>query len=52
MKGYGVYAPTMSYMFINYRVYQCGLAASTVTLTPPALDTCEGAAVRYNAIEG
>ena len=50
MKVYG--GIVLTYTALNDRATECGLAASTVTLTPPALDTCEGAAVRYNAIEG
>ena len=28
----------------------CGLPASTVTVTPPALNTCDGAYTKYNIL--
>ncbi len=30
---------------LTYRAWDCGLPASTVKLSPPALDTCEGASM-------
>ena len=32
---------------LTYRAMYCGLPASTVKLSPPALDTCEGASILY-----
>ena len=41
-----VYATYFSYQMINARATECGLPASTVTLTPPAPNTCDGAITR------
>ena len=35
------------YMYSAY----CGHPASTVKLTPPAIDTCDGALARHNVLD-
>jgi hypothetical protein len=46
-----VYATYFSYQMINARATECGLPASTVTLTPPAPNTCDGAITRLMTLE-
>ena len=46
-----VYATYFSYQMINARATECGLPASTVTLTPPAPNTCDGAFTRLMVFE-
>ena len=57
--GHPTYAGYEAYSnFTAYTVYtslsqiasSCGHPASTVTVTPPALDTCEGAMVKFSAL--
>jgi hypothetical protein len=50
-KPYGMYATHFSYQMINARATECGLPASTVTLTPPAPNTCDGAFTRLIVFE-
>ena len=50
-KGYGVYATYFNYHFIYARATACGLPAGTVTLTPPAPSTCDGAYTRFMGFE-
>jgi hypothetical protein len=45
-KNITVYATYFSYPVIYARATECGLPASTVTLTPPAPNTCDGAITR------
>jgi hypothetical protein len=49
-KSYAGYATYVDYAYLYGRATQCGLAASTVKLTPPALDTCDGAYTKYNIL--
>ena len=46
-KNMTVYAANFNYQFIYARATACGLPASTVTLTPPAPNTCDGAITRW-----
>ena len=46
-KNMTVYATYFSYPVIYARATECGLPASTVTLTPPAPSTCDGAITRF-----
>jgi hypothetical protein len=39
-------------LIIDLAMSSCGLPASTVKLTPPALDTCDGAAARMIILSG
>ena len=50
-KGYTVYAAYFNYLFIYGRATECGFPASTVTLTPPAPNTCDGALTRLMVFE-
>ena len=50
-KGYTVYAAYFNYLFIYGRATECGFPASTVTLTPPAPNTCDGAITRLMTLE-
>ena len=50
-KNMTVYATYFSYQMINARATECGLPASTVTLTPPAPNTCDGAITRLMTLE-
>ena len=48
-----MYADYDDYHFFQYltdRAQNCGLPASTVKLSPPALATCEGAVNKYTSI--
>ena len=45
------HAAYFTYQFIYGRATECGFPASTVTLTPPALGTCDGAMQRLMALE-
>jgi hypothetical protein len=44
---YGAFLPYVSYGSLKTRATECGHAASIVKVTPPALNTCEGAHGRY-----
>jgi hypothetical protein len=46
-KGYAGMNMTFNYMMINGLAMQCGLPTNKVKLTPPALDTCDGAVWRF-----
>ena len=49
----GRYKERFNYvLIIDLAMRQCGLPASTVKLTPPALDTCDGAAARMIILSG
>ena len=37
-------------LLLGSYVGECGLPASTLKLTPPALTTCEGAAYKYSSL--
>jgi hypothetical protein len=50
-KGYTVYATSFNYQMIYARATECGLPAGTVTLTPPAPNTCDGAFTRLMGFE-
>ena len=50
-KSYAGYATYVDYAYLYGRATQCGLAASTVKLTPPALDTCDGAYAKFNVLQ-
>ena len=41
-KSYAVYATYVNYPYLYGLATGCSLAASTVKVTPPALDTCGG----------
>ena len=45
-KSYAGYATSFNYENLYDKATWCGLPASTVTVTPPALDTCDGAYTR------
>ena len=45
-KNITVYATYFSYPVMYARATECGFPASTVTLTPPAPNTCDGAITR------
>jgi len=47
-KGYGQHITST----IRWIESDCGLPADTVKLTPPALDTCEGAKARWGLLGG
>ena len=44
-QAFKVYADYPLAPMLNARATECGLPASTVSLTPPALDTCDGAII-------
>jgi hypothetical protein len=46
-KSYAVYGTYVNYQYLSSLATMCGLPASTVTLTPPALDTCDGAYSKF-----
>jgi len=50
-KSYTVYATYFSFPTIYARATECGLPVSTVTLTPPAPNTCDGAITRLMTLE-
>jgi hypothetical protein len=50
MKYIAVYATYVDYQYINSLATQCNLPANTVKLTPPALNTCDGAYGRVTAL--
>ena len=50
-KNITVYATYFSYPVIYARATECGFPASTVTLTPPAPNTCDGAITRLKDFE-
>jgi hypothetical protein len=50
-KNITVYATYFSYPVIYARATECGLPASTVTLTPPAPNSCDGAYTRLMGFE-
>ena len=50
--GYTAYSDYMGYAWLSDIASKCGHPASTVAVTPPALDTCEGAMVKFFAVEG
>ena len=50
--GYAAYSDIMGYTWLSEIAMSCGHPASTVTVTSPALDTCEGAMVTLNAMSG
>ena len=52
MKEYAGYANYLGYQTFYIRAMECGLPASTVKLTAPALDTCEGAWAKFASYEG
>ena len=45
-KNYVSMKDQFNYMMILQLTIECGLNASAVKLTPPALDTCDGASTR------
>ena len=45
-KSLAVYATYVNYPYLYGLATGCSLAASTVKVTPPALDTCDGAYTR------
>ena len=49
-KSYAGYATSFNYWNLYVRATGCGLPASTVTVTPPALNTCDGAYTRFNIL--
>jgi hypothetical protein len=49
-KSLAVYATYVEYAYLYGLANQCGLPASTVKLTPPALDTCDGAYTKLNIL--
>jgi hypothetical protein len=49
MKAYGIYEDYIDMMLMSSPA-ACGLPASTVKLTPPAPDTCQGAIASFTAI--
>ena len=49
-KSLAVYATYVNYAYLYDLATWCGLPASTVTVTPPALDTCDGAYTKYNIL--
>ena len=49
-KSYAGFATWFNYEYLNYLATECGLPASTVTVTPPALNTCDGAYTRFNIL--
>ena len=49
-KSYAGYATSVDYGNLYSRATGCGLPASTVKLTPPALDTCEGAKMKIDIL--
>jgi len=47
-RSYGEYAEGWNiYMMVHKLINDCGLPASTMKLTPPALDTCDGAVIKF-----
>ncbi len=50
-KSFAVYATSFNYGYLLSEATGCGLPASTVTVTPPALDTCDGAVARLNVLD-
>ena len=46
-KSLAVYATYVNYAYLYALATGCGLPASTVTVTPPALDTCDGAYAKF-----
>ena len=50
-KVYTSYATYFNSQFIYARATACGLPASTVTLTLPAPNTCDGAITQFMALE-
>jgi hypothetical protein len=50
-KNITVYATYFSYPVIYARATECGFPASTVTLTPPAPNTCDGAITQLMVFE-
>ena len=46
-KSLAVYATYVNYEYLLNKATWCGLPASTVTVTPPALDTCDGAYAKF-----
>ena len=51
LKGYDYYANYINAPLLYARATECGLPASTVTLTPPAPNTCDGAITRLMTLE-
>ena len=49
-KSLAVYATYVNYAYLYALATGCGLPASTVTVTPPALDTCDGADLRKDTL--
>jgi hypothetical protein len=47
-KSYAVYADYVNYQHLYWLATNCGLAASTVKVAPPALDTCDVAFARFS----
>ena len=48
--GYAAYSDIMGYTWLSEIAMSCGHPASTVTVTPPGLDTCEGAFAKNIAV--
>ena len=46
-KSYAGSATSFNYDYLYALATGCGLPASTVTVTPPALDTCDGAYAKF-----
>jgi len=51
LKGFAGYKDYVGIRPLADLTKECGLNASTVTLTPPALTTCEGAVYKYTSLE-
>ena len=45
------YATYVNYQYLSSLATMCGLPAITVKLTPPALDTCDGAYAKFNVLQ-
>ena len=51
LKEYAAYKDYVGIRPLADLTKECGLPASTVTLTPPALTTCEGAAYKFSSLD-
>jgi hypothetical protein len=47
----GMMKGMMKFIFLQKLASDCGLPAGTVTLTPPALTTCEGAIDKFKSVD-
>ena len=50
-KSLAVYATYVNYAYLYGLATWCGLATSTVKVTLPALDTCDGAYAKFNVLQ-